>query len=94
MSASCPEYGFELQLRMEPGIPAGRSDAIVTAFVEHLEGLGLSAGGGGGDHEWHFIITRVGSQAIDGDRGAVEAWARARAGIQDVIVGPLLDVSE
>lgn len=93
MSSVCPEYGFELRLVLGAGVTPRRAAAVVTAFVEHVERLGLSAGGAG-DDAWHFVISRVGGQAIDGDRAALERWARGQAEITDVQVGPLVDLAE
>ncbi len=94
MSSVCPEYGFELRLVIDAGISPDRSAAVVTGFVEHVERLGLSAAGAGDDDAWHFIITRVGGQAIDADRSALERWARAQAEVREVLVGPLVDLAE
>ena len=94
MSSVCPEYGFELRLVIDAGISPERAAAVVTAFVEHVERLGLSAAGAGDDDAWHFVVSRVGGQAMDADRSALERWAHGRAEIREVLVGPLVDLGD
>jgi uncharacterized protein YggL (DUF469 family) len=91
MSAACPEFGFDLAVRLAPGLPAGERDALRRAFLRAVEAHGLAAAGGG-DAVWRYTITRDGGQAVDADRDALRAWAGGRPGVVDVSAGPLVDV--
>jgi uncharacterized protein YggL (DUF469 family) len=92
MSSACPEYGFEFSFRLAPDAAHDASDVVWSAFIEAVEGQGLSAGGGG-DVQWHHVISRDGAQATDADREWLLAWARRRADVAEAAAGPLIDLN-
>jgi hypothetical protein len=91
MSAACPEFAFEIVLRLAPGVDEARRGALRDALAAAAELRGLSAAGGG-DEVQRYLITRDGGQAIDADREALRAWAASRPEIAHAAVGPLVDL--
>jgi YggL 50S ribosome-binding protein len=92
MSAACPRYGFELRLRVEPGLDLATRESLADALEDALDARGLAAERVGED-VWTLVVTRDGSQAIDADREALLAWAATRDEIVDVEAGPLVDLT-
>ena len=92
MSAPCPEYGFVLRCRLLAAEGVARA-ALRDAFIAALEAHGLVAAGGG-ESEWRYVIRRDGGQAVDADRQAVAACLAARREVVDVVVGPLVDLTD
>ena len=92
MTSACPVYGFEFKFRLVAG-SEDRSDAVWHAFIDEVERLGLSAGGGA-EVEWLHVLTRVGAQATGADRQALVEWGGSQPDIRDAVAGPLIDVNE
>jgi uncharacterized protein YggL (DUF469 family) len=93
MSAPCPEYGFVLRCRLVAVANGDPHAALRAAFADALEAHGLVAAGGG-ESDWRYVIRRDGGQAVDADRQAVAAWLATRREVADVVVGPLVDLTE
>lgn len=93
MSAACPEYAFDVTLRLAPQLDADARAALRRAFAALLDARGLVADGGG-DAVLRHTVARDGGQAVDADRDAVREWARARPEIVDATVGPLVDLGD
>jgi uncharacterized protein YggL (DUF469 family) len=93
MTAACPEFGFEITVRLAPHVDARRRRTLAATFRTLAESNGLIADGGG-EREWHYVITRDGGQAIDADRALLGDWIRSRPEIAHVDVGPIVDLKE
>ena len=75
-------------LRKLPPIPTNFSGVPIREF--DLE----RSGTGGGESEWRYVVRRDGGQAVDADRQAVAAWLAARREVAEVVVGPLVDLTD
>ena len=85
-------FGFLVEIEVDDGLAADESDALWRDFMALVEERGLLADGGTGGRTWTYRIHSEGSQATDGDRKAIEAWARARPAIVSASVGELFDI--
>ena len=86
--ASCPVFGFTVQMDLAPGVDAAR---LWGAFVALLESRGL-AYEGGGDQQVELTVSSEAGQATELDREAVLAFLAARAELERYGAGPLVDL--
>ncbi len=85
------EFGFNIRFAMSPGLGASARNAILDAFLDQIERLGLQFGGGG-IHDWDGFAELCGrGTATEQHRAAILAWLEQHADIENPHVGELVD---
>lgn len=86
------ELGFELRFALASGTSDADQDAFWTAFIDEIERIGLSFGGGGGIRWEGFLTARGARGSVEAAaRDALAAWLAARPDVRDISAGPLVD---
>jgi len=92
MSASCPTYGFVVDVQLAPHVNAVAQVALWNSFCHALDARGLVCTGvkrAG----WPTTVRSEASQATDADRQALHQWAAAHDIIVGIEIGQLVDLS-
>ncbi len=90
MSATCPEYAFEIELSSDNGEETANQERALVRIMER-QGLLVSFRYPGGRR---FVVVREGSQATEADRETLRQWAGSQHPPIDVVIGPLVDLLE
>ena len=88
------EFGFDVEFRMVPPFDPAAVEAMMDAFLDHLDGQRLAGGGSSGpkgDFSFFIASYRPRMAVTEVHRAAMEAWLAGNAGIVDAQVGPLVN---
>jgi hypothetical protein len=92
MSASCPTYGFVVDVQLAPHVNAVAQVALWNSFCHTLDARGLVCTGAK-RAGWPTAVRSEASQATDSDRQALYQWAQKHEIIVGIEIGQLLDLS-
>lgn len=91
MTASCPQFAFELRMVLRPDIDGPGRQALDDAFSALLAACALTSRGRAVSTGASVILSGEAGQTVDDDRAAVRAWADSHTDVMHVTIGPLFD---
>lgn len=89
--AEFQELGFYINYKLPADFSTEEHEEHFCAFIDFIESINLSCGGGGAEIVRYFVIHTPRGSVSPEQRSAVEAWLSGRKEVGALEVGPLVD---